>query len=189
VSAGIPAYAASGRRLRNYSHEAVDRLLALERPGCVAKRNKRTGRVTSITFLPLPQNSTAVEGKEPIRKTAHMGQSYSFKEHLTDTGLRTWMFTKLLLPRAGDEEHCEFADEMERRLQMIFRAVPLSCMVVEMPRRDGSPAAELLPEPSAAEPLPEPPEPPTPSNVIMFRPRAKQPATVAYDPDAVRRAA
>ena len=156
VSSGIPAYSSSGRRLRNYSVDAIERILQLEPPGVVVKRNKRTGRICSAQFLPLPQNSKAVEGKEPIKKTAHMGQSYSFRQALEDSGRRAWSFSRLLLP--GDDE------DMERRLQMIFRAVPLSCLTLVQAPSLAEPATIEVEasevkasEIEASEPEPDPP--------------------------------
>ncbi len=151
VSSGVPAYSSSGRRLRNYSLDAIERILALEPPGVVVKRNKRTGRITSAQFLPLPQNSKAVEGKEPLRKTAHMGQAYSFQQSLEDSGRKAWSFSRLLLP--GDDE------DMERRLQMIFRAVPLSCLTLVKDTATAEPAAIEVntSQVEVSEPEPDPP--------------------------------
>jgi hypothetical protein len=109
----VPAFSADGQRLRNYSIEAAERCASLKL--CVPKRT-RTGRISSITFRPLP-------GGSPLRKTAHLGQRYSFREHL-EGGLLTWSFVRLFVPRVAWEER----EEMELRLIAIFRAVPLSCM-------------------------------------------------------------
>jgi hypothetical protein len=113
----VPAYASNGRRLRDYSVEAVERCLALKL--CIAKRHRKSGRIASIQFLP-PRSSG-----EPVPKTVHMGQRYSFCERLDDTAYRAWKFSRTLVPRdwAADPE------EVERELQKIFRAVALSCFI------------------------------------------------------------
>ena len=165
----IPAYSSSGRRLRNYSLEAVERFLSATPPTCSVKRNRKTGRICSVQFFPLPQNSAALEGKEPLRKTAHMGQHYSFPQQVDESGRRVWRFAPVLVPRDVDSEMF---------LMSVFRAVPLSCLkAVELP-----PSAPAAPE---ADSESHEPEPPTPANVIEMRPR--RPAPV--DMPVVRRAA
>lgn len=161
----IPAYSSSGQRLRNYSLEAANRFLELKPPACVAKRSK-LGRVVSIQFFPLPESSSACrEAKEKIRATAHMGQAYSFKEKVDDgSGRRVWAHSRLLLPRS---------EEADIQLRLIFRAVPLSCLVEEEPAA----ASVVLP---CADPIPEPPSPP-PSNVFTMRPRSARPQPVDDD--------
>jgi hypothetical protein len=145
----VPAYLSNGRRVRNYSREAVDAMLAVERPSIVAKYNRRTGLVTSITFIPGNRNSRELE-KEPLRKSVHMGQAYSFRESVSDSGRKAWSHSNLLSPRDADAE---------AHLISVFRAVPLSCMatIIEMPKRE----------------VAKDPEPPTatPAKVIVFRPR------------------
>jgi hypothetical protein len=118
-SRSVPAYAPNGRRLREYSLEAVDRLLALTPPRVTAKRHRRTGRVTSIQFL--PQKTAALEGNETLPKSVHLGQHYSYEQTVDDAGHRVWAFTRLLAPRDTDVD-------VEEYLQAVFRAVPLSCL-------------------------------------------------------------
>lgn len=126
IAAGIPSYCSSGRRLRDYSREAIERCLALDKRIVVVTRNKRTGRITSAQFLPLALNSTALEGNESIRKTAHLGQHYSYAEQVDDHGHHAWRFAEFLFPRdLGMRDAAAF----ERVLQGIFRAVQLSCLV------------------------------------------------------------
>jgi hypothetical protein len=102
------------------------RCLALEKRIVVVTRNRRTGHITSAQFLPLALNSRALEGNESIRKTAHLGQHYSYAEQVDDHGHHAWRFSRLLFPRGllGRD-----AQAFERVLQSIFRAVPLSCIV------------------------------------------------------------
>ena len=148
----IPAYSSSGQRLRNYSLAAVERFLAIKPPACVAKHNRRTGRVCSIQFFPLPESSSACrEAKQKILATAHMGQAYSFKECVDNAGHRVWKHSQTLMPRSEDAD---------TYLRLIFRAVPLSCLVQQT---DASEAPVVLVE----EPLPEPPSPP--ANVVTMR--------------------
>jgi hypothetical protein len=154
----VPAYLSNGRRVRNYSREAVDAMLAVERPSIVAKYNRRTGRVTSITFIPGNRNSRELE-KEPLRKSVHMGQAYSFRESVSDSGRKAWSHSNLLSPRDADAE---------AHLISVFRAVPLSCMatIIEMPKR----------EVVATDPLP----PTAPAKVIVFKPRVAAPTSTPY---------
>jgi hypothetical protein len=112
--------------LRNYSLDAILRCLALEKRIVVVTRNKRTGHITSAQFLPLPLNSRALEGNESIRKTAHLGQHYSYAEQVDNAGHHAWRFAKFLFPRdLGLRDAAAF----ERVLQSIFRSVQLSCLV------------------------------------------------------------
>jgi hypothetical protein len=134
-------------------------MLSAETPTIVAKHNRRTGLITSITFIPGNRNSKAVD-KQPLRKSVHMGQAYSFREGIWDTGRKAWSHAGLLTPRDQDAELF---------LASVFRAVPLSCMaqIIEMPKR-------------AEAHKPEPPSTPATAKVIAFRPRvqmaAQQPA-------------
>ena len=131
---GVPSYSASGRRLRNYSLEAIGRCLALVPPSCAVKRNRRTGRITSAQFLPLPGNSSALEGTGRLAKTAHMGQHYSYAETIDDGGRRAWRFQRFLVPSEMSIS-LDAKQEIEEYLRGVFRAVPLSCIV----RLNGSP--------------------------------------------------
>lgn len=122
----IPCFSSDGRRLRNYSLTAIERCLALDPPSVIVKRNKRTGKITSATFRPLPGKSHACGGKEPLRKTAHMGQHYSFPGQVDDAGHKVWKFADFLVPLTVRESPEK--DAVERYLQQIFRAVALSCL-------------------------------------------------------------
>ena len=155
----MPAYSSCGRRLRNYSLEAVERFLSVTPPACSVKRNRKTGRITSVQFFPLPQSSPAVGGKDPLRKTAHMGQHYSFAQAVDKSGRRVWRFASLLLPRDEDTE---------TYIMSVFRAVPLSCI---SEGRGFKPAGVAVT--GVGEEKPEPPT--TPGKVIEMRPRRKAP--------------
>jgi hypothetical protein len=136
---GIPAYTANGLRLRNYSLRAIEACLAMTPPAVVVKRNKRTGLITSAQFMPLPRNSSAVDGKEPIKKHAHMGQRYSFHQPVDTNGHRAWRFSKFLTPLDMQLDPGVTSEDIERWLQKIFRAVPLSCLPIESTGRTGPP--------------------------------------------------
>lgn len=125
---------------------------------CSVKRNRKTGRICSVQFFPLPRTA-ALEGNESLRKTAHMGQHYSFAQPVDESGRRVWRFASMLVPRDEDTEAF---------LMSVFRAVPLSC-ISEGRGFQPLTAKEIL------EPDYERPEPPTPANVIEMRPRAKAP--------------
>ena len=117
----VPAYAATGQRLRRYSPEAAERYTSLHL--CIARRHKRTGRITSIQFRPLPQDCKAVDRGSSCRRNAYAGQRYSYRERLHDS-LRAWCFVPFLVGRLAGEER----EDVELRLMEIFRAVPLSCL-------------------------------------------------------------
>jgi hypothetical protein len=125
---GIPTYTSNGVRLRNYSPETIEACLRMTPPGVVVKRNKRTGLITSAQFMPLPRNSSAVDGKEPIRKHAHMGQRYSFRVSVDDRGHRAWRFSDFLTPDDMRLDPGVTSADLEDWLRAIFRAVPLSCL-------------------------------------------------------------
>ena len=127
---GIPAYTANGLRLRNYSLSAIETCLCLTPPSVVVKRNKRSGRITSAQFLPLPANSSAVAGKEPTLKTAHLGQRYSFAQRVDESGRTVWCFVKFLTPREMLLDPDVSLADIERYMQLVFRAVPLSCLTL-----------------------------------------------------------
>jgi hypothetical protein len=110
--------------MRNYSLEAVERLLALKR--CSVTRNKKTGHIVAVQFFPLPSTSSALEGTERLRKTAHIGQHYSYPHQVDNSGKKVWQFSKVLTPRDVNAEQF---------LQQVFRAVPISCLVIEEPEK------------------------------------------------------
>ena len=123
----VPAYSSDGKRIRTYSPEAAERYVAVKR--AIATYNKRTGQITAITFKPLPPDSPALSGKAPLRKHAHMGQHYSHQQQVDDAGRKAWCFKPFLFPRDRfGIEHLDLAEDVERFLIGIFRAVPLSCI-------------------------------------------------------------
>ncbi|WP_180542191.1 hypothetical protein [Nevskia soli] len=126
--ADVPTYAANGSPLRRYSVAQIERCLALTPPRVVVKRNKRTGKITSAQFLPLPRDSRAIDGQDEIRKTAHMGQRYSYRSPVDDQGHRVWRFSKFLVPHEMRLDPGIEPEDIERWLQTVFRAVPLSCL-------------------------------------------------------------
>ena len=140
----VPAYSASGRRVRNYSLAAVETLLAQKR--CSVKRAKN-GRITSAQLFPLTSGAAAADEKTPLRKTIHVGQRYSHRQQVDEAGHRAWRHVPLLTPRT---------EEAELFLLKIFRAVPLSCLTPEPealteeeeilpPDYDPPPVAEMKP--------------------------------------------
>ena len=150
----VPTYDSNGVRLRNYSLAAIEQLLRTKR--CAVKRSAKTGRITSAQLFPLPQNSSAVGGKDKLRKNWTKGQSYSYPEQVDQSGRKAWRFVELLTPRA---------EESELFLMKVFRAVPLSCMEPEE-------VDEIKNHPAAVE---FEPTPPRPAKVITMRPRRPAP--------------
>lgn len=142
--------------MRNYSLSAIDALLAQTPPRCSVKRSK-TGRITSVQLFPLTSEGAAADEKRPLRKTAHLGQHYSYAEQVDESGRKAWRFRRDLTPRTEEEE--TFLIE-------VFRAVPLSCL--QRDQADDSsntPAAEFEPTPT----------PPRPAKVVTLRPRRPAP--------------
>jgi hypothetical protein len=128
----IPTYAANGVRLRNRSLASIETCLHLTPPRVVVKRNKRTGRITSAQFMPLPRDSSAVDGKEEVRSRAPLGQRYSFRDAaINHGGHRPWRFCEF--PTPGDMRRDPFVEpaDIEAWHQAMFRAVPLSCLAKE----------------------------------------------------------
>ena len=150
----VPTYDSNGLRLRNYSLASVEQLVAAKR--CAVKRSAKTGRITSAQLFPLPQNSTAVGGKDKLRKNWTKGQSYSFPEQVDASGRKAWRFVEWLTPREEDKE---------LYLMKVFRAVPLSCLVASEEGGLNHAASPLTPEP----------EPPKPAKVVTMRPRRPAP--------------
>ena len=162
----VPTFSSDGHRQRNYSLAAVETLLASQPPRCSVKRNKH-GRITSCQLFPLPPSSSAFCGKELLRKTIYVGQSFSFSEQVDDGGHRAWRHVPLLTPRS---------EEAELFLMKIFRAVPLSCLPAEHPD------AALAEKPG----LDTDPEPPPP--VISIESRRKRRALSQCDTTELRSA-
>lgn len=118
----IRTYSSDGLRLRDYSESAIEKLAALGRV-IVTFRVLASGerRMACATFC--PQNGSR------IRASAHMGQTYSFREKLPN-GSRAWKHADLLSPAsirklAGKPLELE---EIDLYLRRVFRAVPLSCL-------------------------------------------------------------
>ena len=116
----IPTYAANGQRIRDYTETAIARLLSLDL--VVVER----GRRNKIRCAHLrPQG-----GANPLRRTAHTGTYYSFEEPLP-SGHFVWKHRPLLQRQDVAQllgEPIESEAELDRFLQSIFRAVPLSVM-------------------------------------------------------------
>jgi hypothetical protein len=103
----IPAYSPDGRRRRNVSAGAVERLLNQDK---IVIRKNKNGRVTCVQFL-------CEDGANPLQSVAHGGTKYSFQRRF---GLaRVWVL-KNLAP-SGDEDADLF-------VRCVFRAVPLSVL-------------------------------------------------------------
>jgi len=113
--------------LSNRSIESIERCLSVEPPILTVKRNRRTGRICSAQFLPLARNSAALEGNETLRKTAHMGQHYSYAAAVDEAGHKSWRFVDFLFP-ADLRLELDAQAAVEAYLQSVFRAVPLSCL-------------------------------------------------------------
>jgi hypothetical protein len=122
----IPTYRANGKRLSDSSLERVERLLALK---LVVARRDRHGRIRNIQFK--WENGHL----EPLRKTAHMGQHYSFPLWIEGHRTGTWDHKPLVRDERSLEalfgEKPDNREEAERFVQAIFRAVPLSCLKEE----------------------------------------------------------
>lgn len=114
-------FASDGRRLRDYSLRAVELLLAISR--VVVERNKR-GEILCATFRPL-------SGANPLSKSAHMGQRYSYAQPLAD-GHYAWRHRELIGERDIEALFGELTEhELESRelfIRAVFRAVPLSIL-------------------------------------------------------------
>jgi hypothetical protein len=122
VEQSIPTYSAEGRRLRDYSVAKVEDLLSRS---MVVVERKRNGHIKCAHLRPS-------SGASPVRKTAHMGQHYSFKERLPN-GRRAWNHSKMLV-RSDIEGLIGKpidVEDTELFIRAVFRAVPLSIM----PRR------------------------------------------------------
>lgn len=119
----IPTYAYDGRRLRNYSAEAIERLLSL---GLVAVERKRN-RIVSAHFR-------SVAGANPLKQTAHLGQTYSVLTRVGDA--RLWQHTPLLQRLAKDEQ--DDAASADAFVRDVFRSV-LTSVTTEAPTEAPAP--------------------------------------------------
>lgn len=120
----IPAYAANGVRLRDFSLEAVWALLVY---GRVEATTNRRGEIRRIDFLPI-----VVEAD--VDDTSYRGQTYS-RQVDVDAGRsarsRVWEFRPLIPPQAQYDLYrdADSIEDVERFIRSIFVAVPLSIAV------------------------------------------------------------
>lgn len=115
----VPTYSADGKRLRNYSLASIESLLVSDR---VAVERNRKGEITCATMRPADKSN-------PILKSAHMGQSYSFLQNLP-SGHRAWSHSRLL---DESELTSEGIADAEKFVRDIFFAVPASVSRIEKP--------------------------------------------------------
>lgn len=119
-SRDVPTFRADGRRVRDYSSEAIARLHAL---GLIVVGRSRKGRITCAQF-----KSDA--GANPLVKSAHMGQQYSYEQALP-SGHYAWRHRELIQRQDVEilfGERPENKRELDLYVRAIFRAVPLSCL-------------------------------------------------------------
>jgi hypothetical protein len=119
----IQCFAADGRRIRSYSPEAIERL---REGGRVVVIRNRSGRVTSAHFC-------EIAGANPVSKTAHMGQHYSYQQSIGEA--RLWQH-RPLISRVDRNELLDSMDhnQAENFIRGVFRAVPLSCLSAGKPK-------------------------------------------------------
>lgn len=127
----IPTYAADGRRLRSYTPSAVARLISLDQ---IVVECNRKGKIVCATFRP-------ASGANPIRKTAHLGQHYSFREALP-SGHHCWKHSNVLTRREAGELAGHDLEKVEgdRFIRTVFWAVPLSILQ----RQEKATAAKMV---------------------------------------------
>ena len=130
----IPTYGPDGRRTRSFSLEAIERLLARS---LVTVRRNRKGVITRAHFR-------SPDGGHALLATCHMGQKYCVEG--SSGPLHWWEFRDFLCREDRDWFRANESADIERYLQTIFRAVPLSCLTAAKP--DPAPA----PAPVAAAP-------------------------------------
>lgn len=139
MSYTVPTFAADGRRLRNYTPEAIEHLLSLS---LVAVERGRKDRIKCAFFRP-------TSGASPVRPKAHMGTKYSSNE-LLPSGHHSWKHRRLLQSQHLEEilgVPVANEKELDRFLQSVFRAVPLSCLVSNFDGKpEMTPAAEQQPK-------------------------------------------
>jgi hypothetical protein len=115
----IRTYAANGARLRDRSQESVETLEAL---GKVSVRRSKRGTMTVCQFR------SEANGANPIAKTAHLGQVYSFRQELP-SGHRVWKHRALVQNMAVEAlfgEPVEDAAELDKYVRSIYLTVALS---------------------------------------------------------------
>lgn len=116
----VPTFSSDGKRLRNYSRVVLEKMAA---SGRVAVERNRADLIVCATMRPS-------DGANPILKSAHMGQSYSFEQILPSSGHRVWSHKELVDTRDLKASEANAAQAFVRKL---FLAVPLSVAVVEKP--------------------------------------------------------
>lgn len=128
----IRTYAASGTRLRDRSLESIE---TLETLGKVAvKRNKR-GTITGAQFK-------SDNGANPLSKTAHMGQVYSYVQELP-SGHKCWKHRALCQNMAIEAlfgEPVEDRAELDKYVRAVYLNVALSVIVEPQPKQPPAPA-------------------------------------------------
>jgi hypothetical protein len=130
----IKCYAANGSRLRDRSVASVETLASLGKVSVT--RHRRTGTIIGCQF-----KSEAL-GANPILKSAHMGQSYSFEQHLP-SGHTCWKHRALLQSQAVEAlfgDTVESRNAIDRYIKSVYMNVALS-VIVESPRTAPAPAA------------------------------------------------
>jgi len=121
----IRCYAANGSRLRDRSLASVETLLSL---GKVSVSRNRKGTITGCQFK-------SDGGANPILQTAHLGQMYSFEQHLP-SGHTCWKHRALLQSQAVEAlfgEPVESRTDLDLYIRSIYMNVALS-VKVEAPR-------------------------------------------------------
>lgn len=118
----IPTYSCDGRRLRDYSLAAIERLLSLS---LVIVRRSAAGVIRCALFR-------GTMGSHPCRRTALGGQRYSFLRRIGEHS-RIWDHKELPgYPEIGalieNAKAARDAASLERFVRAIFLAVPLSVL-------------------------------------------------------------
>jgi hypothetical protein len=129
----IRTYAANGARLRDRSLESVETLEAL---GKVAVRRSKRGTITVCQFRSEPN------GANPIAKTAHLGQVYSFRQELP-SGHRVWKHRALVQSQAVEAlfgEPAEDPQALDTFVRSVYLHVALSVITEPAPRTPPTPA-------------------------------------------------
>lgn len=109
TSPKIPTYTADGRRFRDYSLTAVERLLSLS---LVVVRRDRFGRIRVALFR-------ETRGGHPMLSAGRFGQRYSFLRWVSE--------------RARCYEHKALPADRDGWVRDVFMQVPLSVLVTPAP--------------------------------------------------------
>lgn len=121
----IPTFAATGKRIRDYSPSAIARLLALD---LIVVERYRRGAIKRAHFRPQG-------GANPVKAHAHMGTHYSYEQPLP-SGRYAWTHKPLLQEQEIEALFGEIDSSTEpadRFVRAVFRAVPLSVMRPQPP--------------------------------------------------------